>query len=309
MNSNKDTRKQGQWAKWTGAAVAALLVAQLFRGSNDWGQTVQTPKVDPAVANKIDAPAVPMANKLMQLAGFNNNGKFTLNGTVPSDAIKVQIDVELKKTFGENNYINNLTVAADVKPAGWLTKLSGLFDLFKVSGAEVTFNGETLSLSGTAGSLSEKLQAFLGDGFKVSTLDIANASKAATGNALDTLNALKPDASGKEILDALNLQIINFASGSAVIPAENQAVLKKAATLLKDKKDFTFEIGGHADNVGNEAANLTLSERRAAAVRDFLIKNGVANTMLTAKGYGSNIPVADNTTEAGRFKNRRIEYR
>jgi outer membrane protein OmpA-like peptidoglycan-associated protein len=149
----------------------------------------------------------------------------------------------------------------------------------------------------------------LGDGFKVSTLDIANASKAATGNALDTLNALKPDASGKEILDALNLQIINFASGSAVIPAENQAVLKKAATLLKDKKDFTFEIGGHADNVGNEAANLTLSEKRAAAVRDLLIKNGVANNMLTAKGYGSTIPVADNTTEAGRFKNRRIEYR
>ncbi|GHA65495.1 hypothetical protein GCM10009007_02610 [Formosimonas limnophila] len=308
MSSN-NTHKQGQWAKWTGAAVAALLVALLFRGCNDWGQTVQAPKIDPAVVNKIDAPAVPVANKLMQLAGFNNNGKFTLNGTVPTDAIKAQIDAELKKTFGDGNYVNNLAVAADVKPAGWLAKLAGLFDFFKVSGAEVTFNGDAVTLSGTTGSLSEKLQTFLGDSIKVSALDIANASKAATGNALDTLNALKPDASGKEILDALNLQIINFASGSAVIPAENQAVLKKAATLLKDKKDFTFEIGGHADNVGNEAANLTLSEKRAAAVRDFLVKNGVADTMLTAKGYGSSIPVADNATEAGRFKNRRIEYR
>jgi outer membrane protein OmpA-like peptidoglycan-associated protein len=123
------------------------------------------------------------------------------------------------------------------------------------------------------------------------------------------LTNLPADAAGKDILEAMSLQIINFPSGSTAIPASNQAVLKKAAELLKDKKDFKFEIGGHADNVGKPETNLALSGKRAEAVRAFLINNGVAAAMLTAKGYGDTLPIADNTTETGRLKNRRIEYK
>ena len=90
--------------------------------------------------------------------------------------------------------------------------------------------------------------------------------------------------------------------------AENQAILKKAAVLLKDK-NVSFEIAGHADNVGNEANNVKLSEQRAKAVRDFLVKQEVPADLITAKGYGSSVPVASNDTETGRLKNRRIEYR
>jgi outer membrane protein OmpA-like peptidoglycan-associated protein len=106
----------------------------------------------------------------------------------------------------------------------------------------------------------------------------------------------------------MNMQIINFASGSAQIPAINQTVLKKAAVLLKGKTDV-FEIAGHADNIGNEANNLTLSETRAKAVRAFLVKQQVPANNITAKGYGSAVPVASNDTETGRLKNRRIEYK
>ena len=88
----------------------------------------------------------------------------------------------------------------------------------------------------------------------------------------------------------------------------NQTVLKKAALLLKGKSD-AFEIAGHADNVGNEANNLTLSEARAKAVLGFLAKQQVPANNMTAKGYGSAVPVASNDTETGRLKNRRIEYK
>ena len=309
MTSNNLNPEQGQWAKWTGVGVSALLVYLLFTHHGDLAKTTEAPKVEPAVINKIEAPEIPIATKSMQLSGNQRNGVFTLNGSVPSDAIKAQIDAELLKTFGQGNYVNNLIVAADVKPASWLGKLTGLFDLFKLSGSEVTFNGDTVTLSGNAVTLTDQLQALLGDTATIAALDTASAAKTATGSALGALNALKSDASSREILDALNLQIINFASGSAAIPAENQAVLKKAAELLKNKNDLSFEIGGHADNVGPAEANRALSEKRANAVKALLIKNGVPATMLTAKGYGSDIHVADNSTEAGRFKNRRIEYR
>lgn len=295
---------KGQWAKWIGVGVAALLVALLFRGCDKWGQTTQVPEPVPVTVNKVAE-----ATKAMLLTGANVNGKFTLNGVVPSDAIKAQIDAELKKTFGDGNYVNNLTVAADVKPAGWLARLSGLFDWFKLPGSEVTFNGDVITLSGTAGSLRDKLQAFVGDTAKVEGLDVAAAAQIATGSALDALNALPTDASGDDVLKAMSLQIINFASGSTQIPAENQAVLSKAAQFLKAQSTFKFEIAGHADNVGASDANLALSNKRAEAVRAFLVKNGVASANITAQGYGDTMPVSDNTTETGRLKNRRIEYK
>ena len=308
-SQNNANKPQGQWAKWLGAGVAALLVALLFRGCDDWSKTVEAPQPAPVTINKTEVPVAPVGARAMMLTGANVNGQFTLNGEVPTDAIKAQIDAELKKVFGEGNYVNNLTVAADVKPAGWLAKLTGLFDFFKLPGAEVTFNGDAVTLSGTANSLKDKLQAFLGTDYKISNLDVAATAQTATQNSMEALTNLPADAAGKDILEAMSLQIINFSSGSTAIPASNQAVLKKAAELLKDKKDFKFEIGGHADNVGKPETNLALSGKRAEAVRAFLINNGVAAAMLTAKGYGDTLPIADNTTETGRLKNRRIEYK
>ena len=69
-----------------------------------------------------------------------------------------------------------------------------------------------------------------------------------------------------------------------------------------------MEIGGHTDNTGNAAANLKLSEARAAAVRARLVELGVSDAILTAKGYGDTKPVADNGTAEGRAQNRRMEF-
>jgi outer membrane protein OmpA-like peptidoglycan-associated protein len=70
-----------------------------------------------------------------------------------------------------------------------------------------------------------------------------------------------------------------------------------------------LELAGHTDNVGNEADNLKLSGNRAKAVYDYLISKGADKTRLSFKGYGKSQPVADNTNEEGRAKNRRLEVK
>lgn len=113
-----------------------------------------------------------------------------------------------------------------------------------------------------------------------------------------------------EVVKALNVSIINFASAKADIPAEAKPILAKAAEVLKKQPAGTsVEIGGYTDNQGNAEANKKLSQMRADAVKKVLIGLGVSDAMLKAVGYGDADPVGDNNTEDGRFKNRRIEYK
>lgn len=121
--------------------------------------------------------------------------------------------------------------------------------------------------------------------------------------ALETLKDDNPD----ELIKALNLQIINFASNSAHIPADNKAILDMAVKHLKDK-DIKLTITGHTDNRGNPDGNKRLSEARARAVQDYLVAQGVNPKSLKVVGKGDAEPVADNNSEEGRFKNRRIEF-
>lgn len=100
---------------------------------------------------------------------------------------------------------------------------------------------------------------------------------------------------------------VHFDTAKATIRPESTGVLDQAASMLREAASMKAEIGGHTDNVGDAAANLALSEQRAASVRQALIERGVAAERLTAKGYGATAPVADNRSEAGRAQNRRVE--
>jgi len=79
--------------------------------------------------------------------------------------------------------------------------------------------------------------------------------------------------------------------------------------LSEVAKDATVEIAGHTDSTGGRAHNLDLSQRRAEAARDYLIAKGIDPSRMTAKGYGPDEPVADNSTQDGRAMNRRVELR
>ena len=127
------------------------------------------------------------------------------------------------------------------------------------------------------------------------------------GAALDAL--VGKTFSADDLVKALNLMVIHFDTDSARISADSMAILAKAATVIKAAPSGTrIEVGGHTDNTGDAAANLTLSRDRAAAVVAQLAKDGVDPASLTSEGYGQDKPVADNDTEEGRAKNRRIEF-
>ena len=121
-------------------------------------------------------------------------------------------------------------------------------------------------------------------------------------------------AGGKELYDALSAngrvatQGIYFDTGSDRIRGESTPTLKEIGTMLQEHPELKLTIEGHTDNVGGAAANKSLSEKRAAAVRAFLVSAyGIEESRLSSKGMGDTKPAAPNTTPAGRQQNRRVE--
>ena len=132
----------------------------------------------------------------------------------------------------------------------------------------------------------------------------------ANEKARAAMEEIYPNGTPQQVIDALNLSVVNFAKGSADIPADNKALLKQAAEQLKKSPaDTRVEIDGYTDNDGDAAANQKLSERRAASVRAELVNNGAPSAMLSTKGFGDTNPKASNDTPEGKFQNRRIEYK
>jgi OOP family OmpA-OmpF porin len=102
---------------------------------------------------------------------------------------------------------------------------------------------------------------------------------------------------------------LEFETGSSNLKPSSAEQLKNIAQILKAYPKVGLKIGGYTDNVGNPAANLTLSQKRADSTMQELVKLGVDAKRLEAEGYGDKYPVADNMTEEGRQKNRRIDLR
>jgi OmpA-OmpF porin, OOP family len=100
---------------------------------------------------------------------------------------------------------------------------------------------------------------------------------------------------------------INFDTGKSDIKPESMPIIEQLATLLKTHADLKLSIEGHTDNVGTPASNKTLSEQRAKSVMNAVVQKGIAAGRLTAVGWGQDKPIADNRSEAGRAKNRRVE--
>ncbi len=116
--------------------------------------------------------------------------------------------------------------------------------------------------------------------------------------------ALKPVKVGEAVV----LNNIFFETDQYELKDESKVELNKLLSLLKNNPKMKIEVGGHTDNVGGDKHNQLLSQNRAKAVYDYLIKNGIDKLRLSYKGYASTKPVATNDTEAGRSKNRRTEF-
>src|SRR5207248_3551213 len=125
--------------------------------------------------------------------------------------------------------------------------------------------------------------------------------------------AMEQEVTASDLIDALNksghvaVYGINFDTGKATIQADSGAVLQQIAALMQQNPALKLRVEGHTDNVGAAAANQTLSQKRAQSVVAWLTAHGVAATRLAAAGFGATKPGADNSTEDGRAKNRRVE--
>ena len=107
--------------------------------------------------------------------------------------------------------------------------------------------------------------------------------------------------------NVLTLEYVTFETGSAELTELSRYQLDDAVTFLKKNDDVNAVLRGHTDNTGNAEANTVLSERRARAVRDYLVQNGIQSDRLDHVGFGPSQPAQDNSTEEGRQANRRTE--
>jgi len=251
-----------------------------------------------------------------QLTVSNRDGRVTYSGVVRDEATRTSIINALQTAFGAANVEGTLRIDPNVKPASWLTRLGDLVAALNVPGVDFSLTGDRINLGGWLSaaqrqSLTDKLKGMFADQSTIGSLGdaAADAVRAANAKALSALGAIGVGASPATLADAMNLAIINFATGSADIPAGDMEIIRQSAAALKRAPaGTTIEIGGHTDNTGDAASNLTLSQRRADAVKVALAAAGVQPAMLTTRGYGDAQPRATNDTEYGRFQNRRIEY-
>ena len=107
----------------------------------------------------------------------------------------------------------------------------------------------------------------------------------------------------------IELKNLNFESAKYDIKQKYYTDLNDIFGYLKQEKNINIEIAGHTDNIGEEAYNQKLSNDRALSVKSFLVRKGIDSKRIKCVGYGEQQPIADNSTEFGREKNRRIEIR
>lgn len=126
----------------------------------------------------------------------------------------------------------------------------------------------------------------------------------ADDNLVNKVIELKNIAIGSKIA----LRNIFFDVNKATLRVESNAELDRLVKLMQDVPKLKIEISGHTDNTGSATLNETLSQQRAEAVVSYLTQKGIAASRMTAKGYGSSLPIANNNTEDGKQQNRRTEF-
>jgi outer membrane protein OmpA-like peptidoglycan-associated protein len=126
------------------------------------------------------------------------------------------------------------------------------------------------------------------------------------------MEAMKQEVVASEMFEKINNDgfvalYINFETGKSDIKPESQPIIVQIKEMLLQNTGLKISIEGHTDNVGNEQSNQTLSEARANSIKNALVSMGIAVTRLKSKGWGQSKPIAENTTEEGKSKNRRVE--
>ena len=137
-----------------------------------------------------------------------------------------------------------------------------------------------------------------------------------TERAISKANAARSQAKvncapkpAPKVVEIIKLSGVNFANNSADLTPESIAILDGAVATLKRRADINVEVAAHTSSRGAAAYNMSLSNRRATSVKDYLVSHGIAANRLSDRGYGEEQPIADNNTSEGAAQNRRVELR
>lgn len=314
----------GRWWVWT-LLLAFVGLGWLFHQRYDkpaatTTTTAAAPTVPPIPPSAPPAPpaavSLPAPSVTSRLALTNSGTAVEVEGVVADETSRGSILDSLRAVFGADKVRGDVKIDAAATPAGWLASLRAALDQFKIPGADLLFDGTTITLGGFLSeadrtALLAKLRAIFGDGFTFKlggdkSLELFQTAKQRT---LAALGELKPGYTASDLVDVLNYSIIRFSTGSADLAAESGDIVDRAAAAIKGAPAGTIiEVSGHTDSTGDPVSNMALSQARAEEVRSALVARGVDPAALVAQGYGDTRPVAGNDTPQGRFENRRIDF-
>ena len=263
-----------------------------------------------------------------------------ISGEAPSRAIRENL-IELAQRQGQFTVnVDNFEVVRGDAVDDWQEMAAALIrHASAMQRADVDLSEERLRVTGTvaepgmADVIRSALASVFGQGDSlILEIDITSGALELpeTLSVLPTLGdtaalltyadtAPIPDIPDDELIQADACQVslnalislhqqIRFIDASADLDPESVGVLEAAALTIRHCRDSLIEVSGHTDSQGDAQSNQSLSEARAAAVVDYLARRGIDRDRLVAAGYGDLIPIADNATEDGRARNRRIDF-
>jgi outer membrane protein OmpA-like peptidoglycan-associated protein len=200
-------------------------------------------------------------------------------------------------------------VSADVQAAAWATGFPAIVARLAkgVKKGAVTADEHSITVSGIATSATVETgllaAAAAAGGAGVQVVDRVTVVRGAVAPGVDVAKLQR------SVSSILRTQGVQFQTDAVVLTAVGRRTLDRIATLLRGARGTSAEIRGYTDSVGAPAVNLRVSQRRADAVRTYLVSRGIAASRLTARGFGAANPIASNATPIGRAINRRIEMK
>jgi OOP family OmpA-OmpF porin len=230
--------------------------------------------------------------------------RIVLTGSVPDEAARSEFPDRARDLFRHRTIEENLVIR-DGSPPGFRRFMDQtMTELGQLDEGCVTLNGDDVLISGTVrsaaalGRINDRITLVSDLGFNVSfELQLPTLSEQAAACQEAYNNLLEP---GEAVL---------FDFDSATIHTAGRQLLNEILKIATLCPDVGAVVAGHADAIGDKEYNVELSERRAEAVVAYAVSKGIDPDRLTPVGFGFSQPVADNSTDEGRAKNRRIEFR
>jgi OOP family OmpA-OmpF porin len=228
----------------------------------------------------------------------------TLSGYVPDNNIHSMIVAAAKRKFFNEQILDNLKASVGSPPGFTQGVIEALGGLSRLSTGVLTVSDNDIKLTGDAfydlaiEQISSELSANLPQGWKA-----------------DPVITVRPPASSVDstvcqqlFAELLAKSKIRFESAKSTIDRDSAGLLDRMIETALRCPGAEIEVGGHTDAAGDADANMALSQRRAQAVVDYMVRDGVPADRLKAVGYGASEPLASNDTDEGKAQNRRIEF-